>query len=179
MTTVIGIDPSYSCTGVAVWVDGDVRTFSVRTSPTLPRVQRQHAIASDVVACLDPTEPTVCVIEGVYQSGFGRVSLDLAGLHDVLVYEFVRYGARVGVVAAKSAKLFATGDGAADKKAMLLAAKLLLGRQVSNHNEADALWFMTMGVYWMGHAQPLNMDVRNDAVSKIKWIIPRGEFTWK
>lgn len=140
-TTVIGIDPSFTCTGVCLWIDGRVHTFSIKTPAHTPRVYREQTVVDTVMQWVVPETTVVAVIEGVYLNRFvGRTSLDLAGLHDVLVYEFARRAHPVGVPANKSNKLFATGNGNADKKAMVAAAKRVLGVVVANDNEADALW---------------------------------------
>jgi Holliday junction resolvasome RuvABC endonuclease subunit len=172
VTTVLGIDPSYDFTGIAVHASGGVRTLSVRTHPNAPRWQRQRTIADAVIPWLDPDEPTTCIVEGVYIGGFGRTSLDLAGMHDVIIYELmrVRPDTRIGIVAARSAKLFATGSGKATKADMVTAAKILLGITVKNHNEADALWLATMGLYSLGRAETLASPERGETVNKIQWI---------
>lgn len=91
------------------------------------------------------------VVEGVYASKFNlKTSLQLAGLHDILLYQFTRRGYTVGVPAAKSAKKFATGNGNASKAGMFSAAREHLGITVGNHDEADALWLCAMGVYTIG-----------------------------
>lgn len=149
MAVVIGIDPSYTATGVCIWENGYVKTFTVKTAAGMARVHRQRHIVEQVLVYAPMT--TATLIEGVYASRFGgRTSLDLAGLHDVLVYEFTRLGIPVGVPGIKGNKAFATGNGNADKKAMVAAARTLLGVIVANHNEADALWLATMGAVDMG-----------------------------
>lgn len=183
MTTVVGIDPSFTCTGVAVWVDGNVLTSSVRTKPTAPRVYRETRIVDSVMQWVNPDDtPLVVMLEAVYQGKYGRISLDLAGLHDVLVYECIRKQATVGVVPAKSAKAFATQKGDATKEDMVEYSKTLLGVDVANHNEADALWFAVMGVVALGghhnHWPPrsdhpisvANQQKRTDNLSKVTWI---------
>jgi Holliday junction resolvasome RuvABC endonuclease subunit len=182
VTTVVGIDPSFTCTGICVWVNGTVRTTSVRTKPTGPRVYREKRIVDSVSQYLNPDDTLVVLIEAVYNSTYGRVSLDLAGLHDVLVYEAISKRATVGVVPAKSAKAFATQKGDASKQDMVDYARMLLGVEVANHNEADALWFATMGVVAMGghhnHWPPqsdhpvavANQKNRLENLSKVTWI---------
>jgi hypothetical protein len=53
---------------------------------------------------------------------------------------------------------------------MVTAAKILLGITVKNHNEADALWLATMGLYSLGRAETLASPERGETVNKIQWI---------
>lgn len=182
MVLVLGVDPSLTCTGLCVWHDGRVQTGSIRTRPEDLRVHRQTRIADEVMRHVNPLVPVLAIIEAVYQGGFGRTSLDLAGLHDVLVYEFVRRGVRVGVASPKAVKLFATNNGNARKAAMVAEARALLGVTTKNDNEADALWMATMGVVAMGgqvNGWPQRADHppavaaqkrREDTLAKVTWI---------
>lgn len=189
MVMVIGVDPSFTCTGVCVWVDRRVQTFSVRTNSDDPRVVRQTHIAARVMEQVDvmhlsyPSVEVMGMVEAVYQGGFGRTSLDLAGLHDVLVYEFHRRGIRVGTPSPRALKKFATQDGNANKRRMVNEARIALGITVGNDNEADALWLAAMGVVAMGgqvinswpHApdHPLavkDQQSRADTLAKVTWI---------
>jgi Holliday junction resolvasome RuvABC endonuclease subunit len=150
MRTVIGVDPSLSCTGVAVWRNGSVRTFSVKTSPDDgPRVVREMIICAAIMPWVRGA--TSSMVEAVYQQKLrGRTSLDLAGLHDVLVYGLHARGVPVGVAAPTSVKQFATCNGRASKVQMVDDAEALLGIKVGDHNQADALWLATMEVVARG-----------------------------
>lgn len=174
MTVVLGVDLAFTCTGVGVRRDDGVLTFSVRTPADVARVFREMRIVDMVMPWVDLTQPMLCMVEAVYQGRFGRTSLDLSGLHDVLVYEFVRRGIRVGVVSPKTLKSFATGGGAASKKEMLAAAQASLGVKCANHNEADGLWLATMGVVAMGgtiNGWPTEADEnRAHALDQVTWI---------
>lgn len=187
MATVIGIDPSFTCTGVCVWVNGLVKTFSVTTETGLARAYRETTIVDSVMRWALPGT-AAAIVEGVYANKFGgRTSLDLAGLHDVLVYEFTRRKIPVGIPANNSNKKFATGSGKATKGDMVAYARAPLGVTVANHNEADALWLAMMGVVSMGGQlngwPPRSEDLRSDhpimvanqlnradALAKIDWV---------
>lgn len=180
---IIGLDPSFTCTGVAVWTDNGVKTFSVKTKAGQARAHREMAIVDAVMPWVVCRPIAAAMVEGVFASRFGgRTSLDLAGLHDVLVYEFARRGIPVGEPQATSNKRFATLNGDASKKDMVAAAKALLGITVANHNEADALWLAVMGLVAMGGQlnnwpprsdHPLsvaNQKVREDCLRQIGWV---------
>jgi Holliday junction resolvasome RuvABC endonuclease subunit len=188
--TVIGLDPSYQRTGAAVWREGRVATFSVATSvDDGPRVKRQRIIAGRVFplvserlfntedGLLKGSLEAVVMIEAVHMKRLkGRTPLDLAGLHDVLVYGFHARQITVGVVYPQGPKVMATSKGNASKTDMVDAALSELGLQVGNSDEADALWLMVMGVVagggtvrgWGGHA--LEDKARQRAMAKVEWI---------
>lgn len=133
----------------------------------------------------NPDDNLLLMLEAVYQGKFGRTSLDLAGLHDIIVYEAIRRNATVGVVSPKSGKAFATRSGGASKQDMVEHAEVMLGVDVANHNEADALWFAMMGVVALGghHNQwppqsehPIavaNQKARAEILDKLTWIPSR------
>lgn len=176
MATVVGVDPSFACTGVALWVNGRVRTFSIKTSAALSRAHREIAIVDALAEQMRPTT-VATLVEDVYQSPGGmrgRTSLDLAGLHDCIVTSLVRKNIPVGIPTAKGCKSFATQNGNASKAEMVQAALQLLGVSVANHNEADALWLAMMGVVSLGgtlNHWPATTDRNRTAVlAKIRWI---------
>lgn len=176
MTAVIGVDGSYQCTGVCVWSGGKVRTFSVTTESGVARAFRQVIIADAVMRWVLPQSMTVAVVEDVFYSPRNaRTSLELQGLHDVLVYEFVRRGVRVGVPTARACKSFATQNGNASKTQMTAAARSLLGIKTANHNEDDALWLAMMGVVEIGgtlNGWPPDPAPKTVASSseKVRWV---------
>lgn len=175
MRTVIGIDPSLSRTGVAVWQEGRVTTFSVATKPADgPRVVRERIICGAVMPWAAP-RTTLVIIEAVHMAKFtGRSALDLAGLHDVLVYGFHARGITVGVAAPQCPKIMATGRGNASKPQMVEAAEREFAITVANADEADGAWLMSIGVVAGGgkvNGWPRVWDpVRADSIAKIDWI---------
>lgn len=198
MRTVIGIDPSMTSTGVAVWREGRIGTFRVPTSPADGhRVDRQRLIVGRILPLLGErvvqishraTAQTVCLIEAVHQGKHkGRAALDLTGLHDVIVYGIRARHIPVGVVAPQHAKQVATGKGNAGKAQMVEACAEQLGLHVATADEADAAWFAAMGVMagggWVVPARagrdkagrwwpwPVPWEkARAEALRKIEWI---------
>lgn len=178
MRTVIGVDPSFTCTGVAVWQEGRVATFHIRTEPKHgPRVVRERMIAKEVYRWIS-YEPgqTLAVVEAVHLSRqkVGRTSLDLAGLHDVLVYGFHARGIPVGVARPQCGKILATGKGNASKADMVHACADEFGLTVTNDDEADAAWLMAAGVVSGGgtvNGWPPTWDkARAAQLRKIQWV---------
>jgi Holliday junction resolvasome RuvABC endonuclease subunit len=153
-----------------------VRTFSVATESGLARAYRQIRIVDAVMPWVLPGSTTIAIVEDVFYSPRNaRTSLELQGLHDVLVYEFVRRGVCVGVPTARACKAFATQHGNASKKQMTEAARSLLGVKTANHNEDDGLWLAMMGVAEIGGTlngwppDPAPVTVAG-SLEKVKWV---------
>lgn len=177
MRTVIGVDPSLSRTGVAVWRDGAVSTLSIPTTrQDGPRVVRERIICGRIMPLIGGLGRTVAIVEAVHMSRLqrGRTALDLAGLHDVIVYGLHARGVTVGVASPQCAKVIATGNGAASKARMLEAAEQQFAITVANTDEADAAWLMAAGVVAGGgqvRGWPTLFDqARADTLKKIDWI---------
>lgn len=153
-------------------------TFNVRTTPdTGPRVARERVIAKEVMRWISyaPGE-TLALVEAVHMSRnkTGRTSLDLAGLHDVLVYSFYTRGITVGVARPQCGKILATGKGNASKADMVVACANEFGLTVANDDEADAAWLMAAGVVSGGgtiNGWPSTWDkTRAAQLTKIDWV---------
>lgn len=156
-TTVIGIDAALAATGVAVWryrPPGPGRFYldTIRTSPdTAPRPARWAQITAPIWPCV--TTNTLAVVEAVFQGAKGDVALRLAELHGVILDGLHRRGVPYVVVNDKQLKKYATGSGAADKDLMLATARSQLGGAAAfpaDHDQADALWLLVMGLHRYG-----------------------------
>lgn len=174
---VIGIDPSFTRTGVAVWREGRVSTFAIPTTPgDGTRVRRERLILGKILPCIGPDDQVVAIVEAVYMSKFkGRSVLDLAGLHDVIVYALHARGVTVGVAVPQCPKILATGKGNATKPQMVVAAYADLGVEVGTQDEADAAWLMSAGVI-AGGGKVYAWGVKGDDAAR--WKAVTG-ITWE
>ncbi|NED57828.1 crossover junction endodeoxyribonuclease RuvC [Micromonospora aurantiaca] len=176
-TTVIGIDAALAATGVAVWrrsQTGPGRFYldTIRTSPdTTPRPARWGQITAPIWPCI--TTNTLAVVEAVFQGAKGDTALRLAELHGVILDGLYRRGVPYVVVHDKQLKKYATNSGAADKDLMLATARSQLGHAAfpADHDQADALWLLAMGLHQYGQ-QLLSGPVprwRTKVVADIGW----------
>jgi len=151
VTTVIGIDAALAATGVAVWREGRIYLDTIHTSPeTRPRPARWGQITAPIWPCI--TTNTLAVVEAVFQGAKGDTALRLAELHGVILDGLYRRGVPYVVVNDKQLKKYATNSGAADKDLMLATARSQL-RHVAHpndHDQADALWLLAMGLHRYG-----------------------------
>lgn len=160
VTTVIGIDPALTATGIAAWRDGRLATHTVYTDPKRAVEERMRFIVANVVAAV--TRRTFIVMEAPYVTANGDTSMKLAGLHYVLRYALVGRGVPFGVLRPGQLKQFATGNGGASKEEMVSMARAAYGpgaglgmgswnpAETSTErlsHEADALWCLAAGLH--------------------------------
>lgn len=160
MTAVIGLDLSFTACGVAVWnkptgypAKHGMTTIHVGANPTESKLVRIRRIVAAVVSIVDTLIPPVlAVVEGGYVTpgGTGDTALRLAGLRDVVEYALDARNVGVVEIAPSVVKKYATGNGSAGKQFMLRAATSKLAKAPRNHNEADALWLLAMGMHYGG-----------------------------
>lgn len=147
MTAVVGLDLSYSATGVA---HADGTTSRIVTVPTQPDVVRWRTITDTILNLLDIGGPTVVVMEDLPTArahGLGRTGM-LHGVVRLALHDFADdcQIAAVVFVPPASLKRYATGKGNAGKPQVMAEAIRRLGYQGSDDNEADALWLRELGL---------------------------------
>lgn len=183
VTTVIGIDPSLTATGVAVWRNGKTYSFTVRTTPEdSDDVRWGHVLARVWGECgrdRDQAHRTFIGIEtlapGMPMTG---KMIERAGLLALLRYGAARRGHPVALVNPSTLKKFATGNGNAAKRAMMNAARLLLNERPDNDNEGDAVWVRTMALvrYGVVSARMLRLTTTQvDTIDVVRWPHWEGE----
>lgn len=132
---VVGLDLSTTATGVAL-TDGSCRTIRPQAGAAEPS-RRLHEIVDRVAMRVKSLRPLVVVLEGYgYNSSRLARNAELGGAIRLLCFE---QNIPYIEIAPNSLKLFATGNGHADKDAMVAAARAH-GATVANDNEADAWW---------------------------------------
>ena len=141
----VGVDLSYTATGIA-WADNQADVFT--TDPTTDHVTRAERIALDVLAHTVDGD-LVCIESGVYRS---QQAFPAGVLHGIVRHwlRMHRPASTVRLIPAKTLKVYAAGNGNADKTAMVVAARDRLGYDGIEHNECDALWLRAIGMELLG-----------------------------
>ena len=179
MTTIIGVDPSLTGTGLARWQDGHVVVATVATKAGELPAARHHAIVMRLLGMrgTNTIRPaTLVVIEAPIMPrgedvGNRHVPLDLFALRAVIYHGLYTYAIPWVEVHPATLKLYATGNGHASKADMLVAARGRLDRHLfaADHNQADAAWLMAMGV--AAYTEPLCPlpNANRKAMARPKW----------
>lgn len=115
---VIGIDQSYSSTGLVLLEDGELKEFHIIRSPkALSIYERAEFLANAILMHANNFEPDIVGIEGLAFGMRGDATRDLAGLQFVIVNKLMFEGNfAVDVVAPNAVKKHATGNGRAKKE---------------------------------------------------------------
>lgn len=138
---VIGVDPSYTSTGVAT--ASGVSSFELKGDG---RERLEHAYRW---AKLFKGKPVVVFIEG-YAPGRNNRAHQMGELGGVLRLGFTHAGIEYRDVSPPTVKKYATGKGNAGKDQVLAEAIRRLGYEGHSTDEADALWLRQIGLALTG-----------------------------
>lgn len=185
MTRIVGIDLSLTGTGLAVvaneeWVPVEYRNWSLITNRVTSkgatkdqlqqRFDRQTVIAQGILAQCYGSD--LVVIEDLFTGPKAGHVIDRAGLWWRVVGVLLHQGIKVVHCTATQAKKFQTGNGAADKGAMVRAAGKMWpewepSSNASTEDEADAIALVNVGLAlthdeWPFPATDYRLKVLND-----------------
>jgi Holliday junction resolvasome RuvABC endonuclease subunit len=166
VTVVIGLDLSWSATGVAL-DDGSTAAIKCRPSPDFPRkkghplageldIARLHAIRLEVQQILIATKADLVCVEGPSYGSAQNASM-LGALRGVIMSSLFQSEFKVIEVSPNSIKKLATGKGNAKKVDMVIAARERLDFNGTDDNEADAMWLRQLGLHWLGDPRAVKL----------------------
>ncbi|MDB5716488.1 MAG: hypothetical protein JWO15_3885 [Sphingomonadales bacterium] len=165
MTTVIGIDPSLSATGIATAAEA----YTVPTSAGDPT---RLAIIYTAV-CVQATAPqaTLAVVEDLptHAHGAGLTGMAQGVIRLALIESQVPYV----TVPAATLKKYATGKGNATKADMRMAWFQRTGDDVRDDNQVDALWLRQIGLALLGEPSAISLP-QTHTVALAKLSLPAG-----
>lgn len=175
MTTIIGIDPSMSATGLAVWHDGGttitVTVGTLETATDLPAEQRWHQIAARIWPHVEIGNTAVVMEGAIDVAGRGRTTQTLGELRGVLRYGLWLRGVPYIQPRPTTVKKYA-GNGGWGKETMQVAARTQLATTLAwakTFDEADALWCLALGLHKTGRPVVDPTPRRVETVMSITW----------
>lgn len=174
VVTVLGIDPSMSATGLAVWRDDGVsihtHVVTLETAAGIPTEQRWHQIACRIWPHIVGT--TAAVMEGAIDvKGRGQTTQHLAELRGVIRYGLWLRGVAYVQPRPTTVKKYA-GNGGWGKETMQVAARSQLATPLgwaSTFDEADALWCLALGLHKLGRPVVDPTPRRVETIMSITW----------
>lgn len=167
---IVGIDPSTSTLGVA-FVDGTTATIRPRAKASDPyrRLDElERAVVREIR--LRPPLPRLAVIEGPLPHSIGvNATLAVHAVRSTIALALYRLDVAVVLVSPSHLKRYATGNGSADKAAMIAAA-LAEGARIAEgaDDEADAWHLRHLGRAANG-LEPLTVPHRIEIAAAIPW----------
>jgi Holliday junction resolvasome RuvABC endonuclease subunit len=157
---VAGIDPSLTCTGVAVITDGQItalRSAGWHGQDAASEEERSDRVVGQMhlVFSLIPANADLVVIERpLYRSTTGH-AFDRAGLWRGLYAQIRSRGTDIALIHISTLKIWATGKGNAEKDEIVEHTQLRWpDQQIRNDNEADALSLAEIGAVKLGEKLP-------------------------
>jgi crossover junction endodeoxyribonuclease RuvC len=145
---VIGLDLSLAATGIA-WESG-VRAMNTPAAK-IDGPERLVKIRREVCAIVRfPVKADLVVIEGYSYGSQNSHAHSLGELGGVIRVALFELGVAYVEVPPQTLKMFAAGTGAAKKEQVVYEAKVRLGYQGFDNNEADALWLRALGHHALG-----------------------------
>lgn len=151
---VYGIDTSLTATGIASsdgWCD-TIGAEKITLMPVAHKVTALDALARNIVSLISPRAALV-----IFEAHSAAVSYGGAGERAFLTYRvmslLVKRGTPIAASPPAKIKQYATGNGQADKGAMIDACSRRLPAfdTGGNNNCVDAAWLAAMGRDWLGH----------------------------
>lgn len=168
----VGLDPSLTCTGVAIASGDDVITRRV-VSPNIGKslLARRNRIRRAVAGILAPipARVDVTVIEVPHsRQQFGAQNERIA-LYWILVDQLLARGPVVEVAPSQRAKL-ATGSGKGTKDQVLEVTRAAYPDvQIPDDNVGDAVALMWAGARWAGADTPTYLPGQEEAFTRLAW----------
>jgi crossover junction endodeoxyribonuclease RuvC len=169
---VIGLDLSTARVGFAA-TDGELLSISGHAKADDP-YRRLHELRREIARAIrdHPPRPTVAVVEDYALGGkpgtFGILSkIRLGEIGGIVRTDLFELDVPIALVRPSTLKRFATGNGNADKPAMVARAHEL-GGSPRNDDEADAFHARRMGICAYGDRQGLTV-FELDAIGVVTW----------
>lgn len=182
MSVVIGIDSSLTITGCArvdlgVGAAGQIealrwetwRARTVEDGGTVLGMRRRIRMMLREILALVPDSVTLSVVEGpAIGAKHAALADERAGLRWMLIDQLLARGP-VAIVPPKTRALLATGNGNADKRAVLAAIRdAVPAAHVPDHNVADGVALALAGAHALG--MPWELTAKQiSAHGKVPW----------
>jgi Holliday junction resolvasome RuvABC endonuclease subunit len=137
---IMGLDPSLSATGICL-PDNRVLTIKCKSDWGDDRLV---LIRNVVRRFITETSPDIVIMEDKLHSSFSAAPLGM--VQGVIRAEFIDHRVPYVLISPKTLKKFATGNGNADKAAMIAAARKRARVIFKDDNQCDAFFLRQAGL---------------------------------
>lgn len=163
MKNIVGIDPSYSATGIA-YGDGTTGIVKWQGRERCRLLDAHDQITSGLLWRTEQRSftPDLVVIEG-YSHGSKHSTHKMGELGGVIRLALMHASIDYLDVPPTVVKKYATGKGNANKEAVLAEAIRRLNYQGSSPDEADALWLRQIGLAIQDHPDAVEVPATHAA----------------
>lgn len=148
---VVGLDLSWSATGVALLGDCPRVTYAIRTAPGrfASMHHRLEHITSQIREMTWKTKPDLVVVEQLLTHHANALAQQ-AGLWYMVTHDLWSTATPFATIPPPVLKKFATGKGSAAKADMAVATAVRFGLTGLSEDEHDALWLAAAGASHLG-----------------------------
>lgn len=165
----VGLDLSLRETGWAI-LDDSREAHGVIKTPNTLRGARRLAYLLEKLEAVMPAGHSVVAVEG-YAMGARGNTYDIGEWGGLTKWWLYQRGDCVCLsVPPTNLKQFVTGSGGADKPRMVVAINRLMGTDIKNHNEADAVGLALIARQW--YRKTSQTDYEAAAMKKIRPCYP-------
>ena len=155
---VLGIDQSFTSTGISVFDDGKlIHTNLVQSDKTDNNFDRSMAVAYGISDLVIKYSPDIIALEGIPFMSRSNVTRDLAGLQYVIVAVLTGYdhmykvGENLFIIPPTRVKKIATGTGKATKEQMFEALPSVDRNKIGKYLKSKGRYDVSDS-YWIGKA---------------------------
>ncbi len=145
---ILGIDPGYERLGIAVVEKNEANQkekllFSecFKTSAKLPHFERLKLLGAELNKIISAYQPEILAIETLFLNTNQKTAMMVAEARGAIIYEAARHDLTVAEFSPPQIKLATTGNGRADKNAIIKMIPLLIkiDKEIKYDDEFDAI----------------------------------------
>jgi Holliday junction resolvasome RuvABC endonuclease subunit len=170
---VLGLDLSLNGTGICI---DDNTAFTIKGDPKIGD-RRLVGIQQSVDYYVRQSRPSLAVVEGL---PFGNNDRMVALVHGVVRAVLAGEGVPFAYIYPTTLKLFAVGDGRAEKEALAIEARRLGANARFDLDQTDAWWLRRAGLAAL-HMVPMTTE-QAETLGHVEWpafVKPYGELKRK
>ena len=168
---LVGLDLSLNSTGISIYGDGVIKTYTINPSSKLNQDGKLDFIVDELVHFTFPAySKVVFFIEGYSFTQKSASITILAELAGTLKHLFRENGVSYYIIPPTTLKKYVTGKGNAKKEQMILGVYKAWNKEFATNDEADAFALMQLGIDLCGIEDRLDTPFVIDLRKKLNVV---------